>query len=292
MRSRHTTAIHLWLLTVTLATLGACDIINPEETVPTTLQLQPFTFEVMPGQGTAQNKIPEVWIYANSNFLGAFAPPVNVYYLEEGPTTFTFRPGIRNNGIASDAIVYPLFDGYTLDLNASPGATYTIEPVTAYKTGTAFSLLADFELSNPFTDNRDTVTASMVTRSATDVFEGEYAGEIILTDEAYFIEVGHEVPMGDLPTDGKDAYLEFRYKNDVQFGVGLLGGNLLGETYVNFFYLVNPTADWNMLYLELTELLKASNLDTYKILFRAIYTGTVGGEPQHIYLDNVKVVHL
>jgi hypothetical protein len=271
--------------------LHACDIINPEESIPTTFQVEPFTFQAQPGQGSGMNEINEVWVYANSNFLGAFAPPVNVYYYGEGATTLTCRPGIRNNGIAADAIVYPLFTGYTINLDVSPGSSHLIQPGTGYSSQAGFSFIADFELSNPFTDDRDTVSASMLVPSTDDVFEGTYSGKIDLSEEAYFIEVTHEVVMGDLPTDGKDTYLELRYKNDVEFGIGLLGSSLQGESYYQFIYLTSPSAEWNMLYLDLTDWLKASNLDGYKILFRAIYTGD-GEEKQQIYFDNIKVVHL
>lgn len=291
MSRRKQGLFHLVVLATLMISLHACDIINPEETIPTTLQLEPFTFNAQPGQGSAQNEITEVWVYANSSYLGAFAPPVNVYYFGEGPTNFTFRPGIRNNGIAADAIVYPLFSGYTVNLEVSPGSSHVIQPATAYTPQTIFSFISDFELSNSFTDNRDTVSASMLVQSADDVFEGTYSGKIELSEAAYFIEVTHEVTMGDLPTDGKDTYLELRYKNDVEFGIGLVGSSLQGESYYQFIYLTSPSPEWNMLYLELTDWLEVSNLDGYKIIFRAIYTGE-GGEKQHIYFDNIKVVHL
>ena len=38
-----------------------------------------------------------------------------ILLFEEGPRDFVFRPGIRNNGIAGDAIVYPMFTGIPLN---------------------------------------------------------------------------------------------------------------------------------------------------------------------------------
>lgn len=269
-----------------------CDIINPPETLPTRIELQPFDFQVEPGQGSALNKITEVWVYANSDFLGAFNPPVAINYLEEGNTHFSFRPGIRNNGILDDAIVYPMFTEYTIDLNATAGSTFDVNPVTRYKDDAVFSLLCDFEVDNPFIDNRDTVSASNVVRSTTDPFEGNYCGEIVMSDEAYFIEVGHILPMGDLPTDGTKTYLEFRYKSEVDMSIGILGYNLSGGSFSNFFYLVKTNPEWNMLYIDLTELLQVSDLDSYKILFRSLYPDNSPLPEYHIYLDNIKVVHL
>jgi hypothetical protein len=272
--------------------LCGCDIINPAEPVPTTIHLNPFQFNVGSGQGSAKNKITEVWVYANDNNIGAFAPPVDIQYLEEGSTKLTFRPGIRNNGLANDAIIYPFFEGYSVTINATPGSQHEINPVTSYKPEVEFSLNADFEINNVFTDDRDTISASKLVRSQTDVFEGSYSGQITMTSTAYFIEVGHNVAMNDLPFDDSPVYLEFRYKNEVEFAIGILGVDLEGHEYSNFFYLVKPTDEWNMLYIELTDLINASALPGYKILFRSLYPPSATKPELNIFLDNIKVVHL
>src|SRR5687768_8512152 len=67
--------------------MGACDIINPEETIPARIQLKPVLLEVEPGQGTARHKITEVWIYAHSNLVGAFTPPAEVHYTTDEALT-------------------------------------------------------------------------------------------------------------------------------------------------------------------------------------------------------------
>ena len=281
-----------WAIFFGILMMMSCDLINPAEPVPATIHLNPFTFDIEPGQGSANNRISEVWVYANGNYLGTFSPPVDIRYLEEGLTSFTFRPGIRNNGIAGDAITYPLFTGYTIDFDIVPGTTYQVTPLTRYQPDAVFSLIADFELSNPFTDNKDTVAASQVLRSMTDVFEGQYAGEIIMSEQADYIDVGQALGMSDLPVDGTAAYLEFRYKCETEFSIGILGTNLEGQSYSNYFYLVKPTTEWNMLYIELTDLLEASALSSYKIFFRSLYPPSATKPELPIFLDNIKVVHL
>lgn len=280
------------VMLVLLLFVSGCELINPAEPIPTTLHLEPFQFNIESGQGSGNNKITEVWVYANDNNIGSFAPPVDIRYLEEGPTKLTFRPGIRNNGLSSDAIIYPFFEGYTVNIEATPGSEHVINPVTAYKPEVKFSLIADFETSNLFTDNQDTIAASSLERTQTDVFEGSFAGQITMTPTAYFIEVGHSVAMSDLPLDHSPIYLEFRYKNEVEFAIGLLGIDLEGHEYSNFFYLVKPTEDWNMLYIELTDIINASALPGYKILFRALYPPSATKPELNIYLDNIKVTHI
>ncbi len=291
MKSKHYRFSEL-LIIMSMITLGSCSLFESDEISPTTIQLQPFEFNVTPGQGTAMNRITEVWVYANNKFLGAFTPPVNIYYLESGPTTFNFKPGIRNNGILVDAITYPIFSDYSINLEAAPGAVFEVNPNTAYRPEATFSLNVDFEFNNPFTDNHDTVAASNVLRSSVDVFEGDYAGQITMSEEASFIEVGHDLPLLNLPKDGTPIYLEMRYKSEIEMSIGLLGTNLGGESFTNFFYLVNPKDEWNMLYIDLTELIQASDLPSYKILFRSLYPNNPTKEEYNIFLDNIKVVHL
>jgi hypothetical protein len=285
---------HSCLLLMTLAMgLGSCDVINPEEPKPTIIHLKPFDFQIEPGQGSGTNKITETWAYANGSFLGAFTPPVDIYYLEQGQTRLTLYPGIRNNGIASAPIQYPIFAVDSFQFLAGEEVEIDIQPVTAYKPGTVFSLIADFELSNLFTDNRDTVSASSLIRSSVDVFEGEYAGQMVLSQQANFIEVGHAVPMSGLPADGKKpTYLEMRYKSEIEFSIGVLAIELDGQSYSNFFYLVRPSPEWNMLYIELTDQIAASATPAYKILFRSLYPSGSPEPEYNIFLDNIKVVHL
>ena len=292
MKSNHVLYRAFWIVITLALGLGSCNVINPVEPKPTIVHLQPFDFHIEPGQGSGNNKIIETWVNANGSFLGVFTPPVDIYYLDQGQTRFTFYPGIRNNGISSDPIQYPIFAVDSFEFLAAEGVDIEIQPVTAYKPGTVFSLLADFELSNSFTDNRDTVSASNLIRSSVDVFEGQFSGQMVLSEEAYFIEVGHAVPMSGLPTDGKPTYLEFRYKSEIEFSIGVLGIALDGQSSSNFFYLVRPSPEWNMLYIELTDKIVESDFPAYKILFRSLYPDG-STEPQYnIFLDNIKVVHL
>ncbi len=272
---------------------GSCNLINPAEPIPTTIKLEQFDLQIQPGQGSDQNKITEVWVYAGSSLLGIFKPPVEIPYLANSDQThFIFHPGIRNNGLANDPIIYPLYTPYEITLTTTTGGKIQVNPVTHYQPQAVVSLDADFETGNEFVDNRDTVAASFVTRTMIDPFEGIYSGEIILSKDAYFIEVGNAIALSDLPVDGKSTYLEFQYKSEMDMSIGILGVSLTGEKYSNFFYLVKPTENWNMLYIDLTEMLSVSGFPAYKILFRSLYPSDATKPELKIELDNVKVVHL
>lgn len=282
-----------WLAVLTCMVMWtSCDLINPDETLPTTLHLEPYQFITEPGQGSANNDISEIWVTANGSILGAFTPPVDIRHLGEGTTLFRFYPGIRNNGIANDARPYVFFSSDSATINASPGTTHTVRPVFRYTEDAVFSFICDFESGNPFTGNRDTVAASSLELTQTDVFEGDFAGLIAMTPEADFISVTHGISLTDLPTDGVRAtYLELRYKSEIEFSIGLVGNDVQGTDVENFFYLVKPSSEWNQLYIELTDLLELSDFPAYKIGFKALYLSAVSDSTQTVLLDNIKVVH-
>lgn len=273
--------------------LAACDIINPSESIPARIQLNAIDIQVQPGQGTARHKITEVWVYANSNLVGAFTPPVEIQYITDEETShLIFRPGIRNNGILDDAIIYPMMTDYEVELNTTPGALSVVNPIIRYKPNAVFSLVADFETQNDFLDNRDTIPESVVTRSSAEPFEGSYSGEIVLTPAVNFIEVGNTIALGGIPTEGSPAYLEFHYKSEVEMTIGLLGIPLTGPGASNFFYLLKPSEEWNKIYIELTDQLLLSGLPAYKILFRARFPASSTEPSVKIQLDNIKVMYL
>ena len=161
---------NLWKLIFPLLSICiiGCDIINPTEPIPSVIKLERFDLQTQAGQGSDQNKITEVWVYAGSNFLGIFSPPVEIPFLaDSNQTLFTFHPGIRNNGLASDPVIYPLYTTYEIRLTTTPGSYSQVNPVTRYKPHAVVSLNADFETGNEFIDNRDTIPASFVSRART-----------------------------------------------------------------------------------------------------------------------------
>lgn len=293
MRLRKQNGLLKWIFLANAISVAGCDLINPAEPVPSRIKLDKFDFQTLPGQGSDQSKITDVWVYAGSNFLGVFTPPVEIPFIGvQNQTDFIFHPGIRNNGIANDAIIYPLYTPYEITLATTPGSFSEVMPITHYQPGTVVSLNADFEIGNEFGDNIDTIPESFVSRTMESPFEGSYSGEIVLTKIANYILVGNSISIGGLPTDGRKTYLEFQYKSEMEMSIGLLGISLQGLKSYNFFYLVKPSPNWNMLYIDLTSQLMTSDFPAYEILFRSLYPADATKPELKIQLDNVKVVHL
>ncbi len=284
------------LVILALQVITGCDIINPEEPIPAQIHIGETNLILQPGQGSSRHKLTEVWVYAENSFVGAFATPTIIPFITDSvTTTFTISAGIRNNGILDDAIIYPMLSPLVFELPTTPGSESTIAANFSYKPTAVFSLISDFELGNDFTDDRDTFPETSMVRSSVEPFDGDYSGEIVLTAENNLIEVSHALTLIDLPTNPaqrREAYLEFQYRADMEFSVGLLGIPLTGAEYSEFFYIVKRSDEWNMIYLDLTSLLEASGFTAYKILFRSFYPPEATAAQLKIQLDNIKVVHL
>jgi hypothetical protein len=79
------------------------------------------------------------------------------------------------------------------------------------------------------------------------------------------------------------------YKCDGRFYVGLVSNNITGLTY-NTLILLNPSTNWNKIYLNFTKLVRQNgSANGYKIFFY------LQREPEDVentvYLDNIKLVH-
>ena len=54
--------------------IQGCEIINPEEQIPSYVYINEFSFTTsLDIQGYASSKLPDAWVYANNEFIGAFS---------------------------------------------------------------------------------------------------------------------------------------------------------------------------------------------------------------------------
>jgi len=94
--------------------------------------------------------------------------------------------------------------------------------------------------------------------------------------------------------DVKQAFIEINYKTDVQLEFGLVGIDGIGQEFASFNFIILPKNQWNKIYLDITEELRVSDFDTYRVGFRAqlpVENGNFTLDQGTIYLDNIKLVH-
>ncbi len=284
------------ILSLSLLFISACDIINPEEEIPSFIQINEFqlvTNEVTQGSNTHQ--ITDVWAFVNGEALGVFELPATIPILAAGMQNITLFAGIRENGLRSAPVIYPLYDNYEVSLNLVPEEIAVLTPTIEYISNSVFVLIEDFEDGSIGLEGNSNGTINRVTNT-TQVLSGNGAGSISLIEEA--TEINSITTFLDLPTSGgTPVYLEMDYRTNVELEVGLVGFDLSTVNPIqatNFNVVLCPIDDWNKVYVNFQTDLELSQLDGYQLAFRASINDTgCGGIPTEnpeILLDNVKLI--
>ena len=271
---------------------AACDIINPEEQVPAYLQIEPFSISTIAGsQGSASEKITEVWVFIDGGFLGVYDLPATVPVLSVGPTDIRLDAGIRDNGLTDRPEPYPFYDSYEVRLNLEANKTEVIQPTTSYVGDTRFSFIEDFEDTRPRIFTESIFGETEISRTQTEVFEGNYSGQFSLVrDVRPVVEMSSAVEFSGLQDAGVFVYLEVNYKSDAPVAWGVAGVRDIGTAQEQFYDPgFNPNTEWNKIYLNLSQLIFDAQIEDYKIAFQAFLTET-SPDSANVFLDNIKLV--
>ena len=191
---------------------SACDIINPEEQIPAFLEINDFEFTVTPEQGANSAQITDAWVFVNDISLGVYELPATIPVLELGNQGITIFPVIRENGVRSLPIIYPLYQRYETTIELTPETTISINPTTSFVNNAIFDLIEDFNTSNHRLqgENPDAV----ITQDGIGNVQFQGNEMITFTSSEIFTE---------LPTSGGiPTFLEFDYKTNVIMEICLL----------------------------------------------------------------------
>lgn len=271
--------------------LAGCDVINPADPIAAYIRIDEVIVDPVAGTGTSRHQFRDVWIYHNTNLLGAYSLPAVIPLITgDTPAELAIFAGIRVNGILSAADHYPFFVPYEITRTLDAGEVTTLEMRSRYRSNVVVPYIEDFESTHSLTDDRDGNASTFVERILTDAYEGGGSGRIILTTAATTIQVASFPLLNTLPVNGTPVFLEMHYRNNVEFSVGLVG-HAAGITPASVSILIlRPQENWNKVYVNLTEALNVSQLQAYQILIGAVHDATLA--QSEIYLDNLKVVHI
>ena len=282
------------LLVGCICSLFACDIINPEESTPAILIVDSLQLLSQPGQGSNSANFTDLWVSIDGQFLGSFPLPARVPILETGSRILKFEAGIRDNGIAATPEIYPFYEILEQPMELTAGETQSISLTIQYLPGALFPMIEDFEQgSRWFTE---TVIGTELQTTDLDVFEGQQAGRINLTESVSIVEVATNRRFSNLQARSPFVYLELNYKAEVPAVFGIIGyetlGGINGTTIFEpgFF----PTASWKKIYFNLSGVLAANNFAEYQLVMRAfipIEEGELTQKSASVWLDNIKLVH-
>jgi len=281
--------------TLTLTLLGSCELVNPEEPIPAYIYVTPFRFTTDPvTQGSASEKITEVWLTVNDEFLGVYRLPSLIPILTKGAAKIKLEAGVKENGISTVPDIYPFYQPFETQVDLQPNAVDTLRPKTAYKSNVKFSILESFERTPQTFDALIGGQAfSRITLTKDGAFEGS-SGILNLNDQNPAVVLGSANKVSGLLDKGTVVYLEANYKAEAQAAFGVIPLPINGDPQLVYAAGFNPSSTWNKIYFNMTKVVFDSKAKEFQIILRAelpTKDGVLTQNTARIWLDNIKLVH-
>jgi len=165
------------VICVVFFTVVSCNLVNPEEDVPSYIEVPAFKVTSdYATQGTNSSKVTDVWVYAGGEYIGTYELPARFPVLLSGSREITFGAGIMANGIASTREAFPFYRFSTVTVDLVPGKVTNMDTLTvSYFPGIQYIWFEDMEKDTSGGGiSLDTTAASMVNilPDSLDVFEG------------------------------------------------------------------------------------------------------------------------
>jgi len=274
--------------------LSACT--DEEERIPAYIRIEPFTVNAV--GGTEWHKITEAWVYVEDKFLGGYTLPAIVPVLEEGEGDIEVFPGVKENGLLQTPGLYPFLARHSSKVALVPGQTTTLQPATNYLPEAVFTWTVDRTTFNNTTivlEDRDGDPATTFEFVTDGAFEGRSVK--LAVDTAHTVnEIVTEV-VPNLPNTGdRPVWLEMHYRNDLPFELWVLGTNGSGSNELaQPIYQFSPSANWNKIYINLTEFLVAMQQSNHRLFYRVLLQKNVSGQYDQlegeVFLDNLRLIH-
>ena len=110
------------------------------------LKIDEADLDVEFNQGSPTNAIVDSWVFVDGNSLGVFEMPIEVPVLdldENGVSEIVIFAGVRNNGIKSDAIIYPFYERLNFEFDFEELAKKELDLTFEYDENTIFEVIED-----------------------------------------------------------------------------------------------------------------------------------------------------
>ena len=258
------------------------------------MEVSEFSLSTSAAQGTAQHGVEEVWVYGESEKLGVYPLPAQVALPPNVSQTLLLWPGIKANGVSATRREYRLYQPVEVILDGNPETLEVVDFASSYADNAVIQLAENFDNTNRFSNTTGGNAEVVRITEGSQVFEGNGSGYIHLDAEhSQLVAATNEVNFV-LPA-AAPLYLEFHYKCDVEFLVGLkvIGGVSAGNhplLGLNSTCEDDGTCVWKKMYLDLYPAVSSwPDALAYELLLTA-FVPTDGTEG-NIWLDNFKFVH-
>lgn len=274
--------------------LSSCEIYNPSEPIPAYISIDKITLSTsFSTEGSNSQKITDAWVYIDEQLIGCFELPASFPVLYDGSHQIKILPGIKVNGIAATRAPYPFYTPYdTIINNLQKGVNLKLHPVVNYRTNITFNFMEDFENPGTIISKSPALGVDTVIQRVDfpdpNVFEGTGSGIAYLDNSHTFFE-GISATSYILPKSGSNVFLEFNYKCNHEFVVGVFAHGVGGsnkEAALTF----NPSANWNKAYVYLTPVIGRNTTATDFTIFFGMINPT-SADSIAMMLDNIKLVY-
>ena len=276
-----------WIFSLCVFVFVACQ--KDEVAIPTYFQINEIGFNDNINGETSTSKISDVWFYVNDQKQGIYEMPCTFPVIGDGTNNIKIFSGIKVNGISASRDIYPFYESYDTTISFISDSILSLVPTTKYKQNLNF-YSEDFDgLGNNFdiSINSDT---NFISPFPTDSVYGELSnvGKVILQNPFLNFEAT-TFEIDDFPSAGSPVYIELDYKNNSTFIIG---------AYVNFsqsvikksIIAINPSEDWNKIYVNLTPTINESiGAQSLKVFISMLRPESMNSA--ELSIDNFKIIY-
>lgn len=270
--------------------IGSCEVPRLDLSEISFININEMELKTNFDQGSNNHNFKDAWVFENGKSIGVYEIPRRVAIANEDPgreIPISIRAGIRENGVNSSLLFYPFIDVFNQNISLAANEEITIVPTFEYLPETKFRLIGDFENSNLFTFDEDKDTLTKIEITSDDFASGGKSGKIHL-QAGQLLQQASTLVYNDIPLDGRPVYVEIDFKGNLDLDVGLIGiGG--GQLFKDYFVSLRSENVWKKVYINLTELIVASNLEGYQLLLGA--DNSLNNSEAIIYVDNIKLLH-
>jgi hypothetical protein len=247
----------------------------PNDGYPFYIRINEVELITQPQQGANSHGITDVWIEANTTYLGGNQFPIELPVLEEGDVRMTFQAGIKANGFSNARVIYPFYSADTVTFrNVKRLDKIVYRPQFTYKPSARFQFIEDFEFGNQFSYLMDKVNNE-------NVRYGNWCGVLSVNPTQKEKETQSTSSM--ILKGGTEAWIEFDYKSEASFEVGIYAGSLRLSKLILF-----PKQNWNKFYMNISSEVGAYAGQAFNIFFQLRLPEN--SESAQLWIDNVKLV--
>lgn len=282
-----------------LLTIGICSILlfaisscNPLATQgpePAFLNISAIEFIHDFEKGPRLHQIDHVEIFFENFSIGYYELPAEIAVIPtKEVSNLTIRPAIRENGGKNTITVYNMMTSYIVDQTFEAFETYEINPQVDYASNVVFDLVETFESSNSMTFDLDGIDSTMLVRTTKDANDGSYSG-LLSSENGRYILVGSDFLFTDLDNDRRDVFIEFEYKNDIPFEIGMYAFGSGNSFEIPYIFTFPARAEWNKVYLNFTPAIFNIPAEGYRIFLR---TNSSSSFLSEVFIDNLKLLHI